>query len=600
MDAIIERDSVRYIAFGGFPFGKFELGVDVAAQASLVTVITSDLDTTFNQYLSRMEDSSVYDASHFLDGFIISGLKPTQTVEQGFRQHVSNLGSGWLVLSEDQELAKVLAPGPYLYTNNTLKPICRLYDDKRRAFLTALRPKLDGPSPSTFSQLKAGGTLYDCLAVAVPPRSAERARGTPQRLRIAVKDCYHLKGLKNSLNNLAYYEVGREETSTAAVVTTLAEQGAHILGLTKLSSMIAREEPMDAVDFHTAFNPRGDGYQSPAGSSSGSAAAVASYEWLDCALGTDTSGSGRRPAMVNGVWQFRPSHNLVNLTGMIETYLRFDTPCVFSRDFEHLNTVAKAWLQTGCAASPLSDRRYEIIYPLDYLPVENQSQMKLIDEFVADMSTHLGATVTKLSIKETWKRNPPPGASNDAEEYLKNVITRTFYYGFYHSTDKFRMDYAESHRGSLPYVIPFVRQRWDKGAAVTPEEHQEATYRLEVYKDWLLNILFQTRDAETLLVLPVANAAPNYRDARTGSPTEQSALDQLFLQPILGSPDIVIPIGDVPYDSRISNKVEYLPVVVNIVGAPTTDFQLLQAIKQILELSNRPTSVRTGSRMFEA
>lgn len=64
---------------------------------------------------------------------------------------------------------------------------------------------------------------------------------------------------------------------------------------------------MDAVDYPTAFNPRGDGYQSPAGSSSGSAAAVAAYDWLDCALGTDTSGSGRRPAIANGVWQFRPS-----------------------------------------------------------------------------------------------------------------------------------------------------------------------------------------------------------------------------------------------------------------------------------------------------
>lgn len=96
--------------------------------------------------------------------------------------------------------------------------------------------------------------------------------------------------------------------------------------------MIAREEPMDAVDFHTAFNPRGDSYQSPAGSSSGSAVAVAAYDWVDCGVGSDTSGSGRRPAMVNGIWKFRPSHDLVDLRGIVITYAPFDTPCIFTRE----------------------------------------------------------------------------------------------------------------------------------------------------------------------------------------------------------------------------------------------------------------------------
>lgn len=67
---------------------------------------------------------------------------------------------------------------------------------------------------------------------------------------------------------------------------------------------------------------------------------------------------------------------------------------------------------------------------------------------------------------------------------------------------------------------------------------------------------------------------------------------------LLGFPDIVVPIGDVPYDSKITHKVEYLPVVANVVGAPGTDFQLLQAVEKVLKLAKRPTSVATGSRMF--
>ena len=90
-----------------------------------------------------------------------------------------------------------------------------------------------------------------------------------------------LQGLKNSLCNTGYYEYSDIAKCTAEVVQLLVDDGAYVIGLTKLSTMIAREEPRDAVDFPIAFNPRGDGYQSPAGSSSGSAVAIAAYEWMD-------------------------------------------------------------------------------------------------------------------------------------------------------------------------------------------------------------------------------------------------------------------------------------------------------------------------------
>jgi hypothetical protein len=45
---------------------------------------------------------------------------------------------------------------------------------------------------------------------------------------------------------------------------------------------------MDWVDSQCSFNCRGDGYQDPGISSTGSAAALAAYEWLDVAIGTDS------------------------------------------------------------------------------------------------------------------------------------------------------------------------------------------------------------------------------------------------------------------------------------------------------------------------
>ncbi len=82
---------------------------------------------------------------------------------------------------------------------------------------------------------------------------------------------------------------------TAKSIQKLIDAGAEIVGKNKLSSFAAREAPTESVDYQAPFNPRGDGYQYPAGSSSGSAAAVASYDWLDFAIGTDSEFSNVDP-----------------------------------------------------------------------------------------------------------------------------------------------------------------------------------------------------------------------------------------------------------------------------------------------------------------
>lgn len=440
-----------------------------------------------------------------------------------------------------------------------------------------------------FEQLQIAGKTYATLGVAVPSRLQSRY------LRIAVKDLFRVHGLKTSLCNSSYYQLSSPASKSASAVQKLVSQGHHILGLTKLSSMIAREEPSDAVDFQTSFNPRGDGYQSPAGSSSGSAAAVASYEWLDCALGTDTSGSGRRPALVNGIFQFRPSHDAAPLDGMVPTFLQFDTPCIFARNLEVLEDIMSAWVPRSEQNLEKSNSTLEIIYPFDYLPTRIPGQMALLDSFVDDMATHLNAVITKISIRKSWEEAPPNNASSDIEEFLKDVITHTYYYSFYHSSDTFRSEYFRTFNRK-PYVIPFVEQRWASGAAVSAEEYEEGLRKLEVYKAWLLSNIFKNK--RTLMVLPISPVEPHYRDERTESPSNQTATDELFLSPILGSPDIVIPIGEIPYQSRVTGNQEILPVAINVVGAPGSDYWILESMRTVLQKSGRPSKVKSGSRMF--
>ena len=107
--------------------------------------------------------------------------------------------------------------------------------------------------------------------------------------RISIKENFRLAGVKTTMSNRAFTELYGPDEETSTFVQQLIDMGAVIVGKTKLSAFASSEEPTDQwIDFHAPFNPRGDGFQSPAGSTGGGAAAVAGYPWLDYSLGTDS------------------------------------------------------------------------------------------------------------------------------------------------------------------------------------------------------------------------------------------------------------------------------------------------------------------------
>lgn len=106
--------------------------------------------------------------------------------------------------------------------------------------------------------------------------------------RISVKDNIDIAGHKTTLCNRAWEELYPARSEHAACVQTMIDAGAVIVGKVKLQAMIMREEPLEAVEFTAPFNPRGDGYQVPSGSSHGSAVSISAYDWLDFSFGSDS------------------------------------------------------------------------------------------------------------------------------------------------------------------------------------------------------------------------------------------------------------------------------------------------------------------------
>ena len=91
------------------------------------------------------------------------------------------------------------------------------------------------------------------------------------------------------MTSRSFTELYPVESETAEYVVKLIELGAIIVGKSKMCSFAAGQDPTDQwIDFHSPFNPRGDSYQKPGSSSSGAAASLAGYTWLDYSIGTDS------------------------------------------------------------------------------------------------------------------------------------------------------------------------------------------------------------------------------------------------------------------------------------------------------------------------
>ncbi|KAJ4308100.1 hypothetical protein N0V84_012295 [Fusarium piperis] len=169
-----------------------------------------------------------------------------------------------------------LLPGPYAYLNQQLREAWKLVDDSNGTCMVTLKPRAS--SDDQFS----------CFAI--PSRISSQAMTTSPLagLRIVIKDNIHLKGIKTSVGNRAFYDTYPPSDISAECIQKLIDLGVVISGKAKMNSFGNWEEPTEYTDYQAPWNPRADRYQSTGGSSSGSASAIASYDWLDIAIGTDS------------------------------------------------------------------------------------------------------------------------------------------------------------------------------------------------------------------------------------------------------------------------------------------------------------------------
>lgn len=203
------------------------------------------------------------------------------------------------------------------------------------ALVTACLDRID----SVDGEIQAWAHLDRAFALAQAQaldaaRQSGAACGPLHGLPVGVKDIIDTVGLPTE--NGTVLDSGRRPTADSTVVTLLKEAGAVILGKT-VTTELAVYAPGKTRNPHNAAH-------SPGGSSSGSAAAVAS-RMVPLAVGTQTNGSVIRPASFCGVYGFKPTHGTISRHGILAQSRPLDTVGVMA------NSIADAALLADCLAA---------------------------------------------------------------------------------------------------------------------------------------------------------------------------------------------------------------------------------------------------------
>ncbi|KAH7171286.1 amidase signature domain-containing protein [Dactylonectria macrodidyma] len=503
-----------------------------------------------------------------------------------------------------------LCSGPYVWRDACFYQIYRLYPGTQSAFL------------SSIVQSTCNGhhfiETYPTTHVAVPSRIHF---GPPSHhrplagLRFGLKDLFDVAGLKTSAGSRAYYDLCSEIKETAPLVEMLLRLGAVLIGKTKLTQFANGEDPQEWIDYTCPWNPRGDGYQNPDTSSSGSASAVSSYDWVDFAVGSDTCGSIACPAAAQGIFAIRFTQGALPREGVFRLnedaysiYIQvchLDSVGFFARDVELLSHITSHWLSANGGVHDQSDCNLsvptDVIYPWSSFPHQAPDTLDTHDRFVASLAEFTKGARIELDIDDKWKQTCPLGSGLSIYDDLSKTTAHLHLAGFSDAVKPFREEYWRKF-GKDPYLDRVNGEKMRVAeTSLTPDIRHEMVQQKDAFSRFVREKLIKSagKASDTfaaVMVWPFNPQEPQYRDAYPPlTPHVNWRWDVDYTAPLAGLPQVIVPIGQYEYKSRITGNTEYLPICASVVGPAGSDIALVQLLSRFLQGSKVwPVAVKSG------
>ncbi len=355
-------------------------------------------------------------------------------------------------------------------------------------------------------------------------------------LTAAIKDMYDIAGERTGGGNPEWLAAHAPAKETSWAVQQWLDAGVDVIGKTICDEFFYSVTGMNP-HYGTPRNARAPRHL-PAGSSSGSAAAVASGA-CDIALGSDTGGSVRIPAAVQGIYGIRTTHGRVSMVGAMAMAPTFDALGWFASSPGLLRK----------AASPLLGRRG---------PAAPPSRLLLTDDGFAEADQPVQTFLKSFLARSAGVL---PGAQNITvaadglgawRECVRTIQAREVWaqYG----------PWIEEHQ---PKLEQGIRERFTYAASITEEAGTKARVMMAEIRKYLRGLI----SPGVILVLPTAPSIAPGLDVTPGDlQTFRLRVMSLTCTAGLGGlPQVSLPVG----------TVTGCPVGISFVGAEGADEELL-------------------------
>jgi hypothetical protein len=300
-----------------------------------------------------------------------------------------------------------------------------------------------------------------------------------------------------------------------------------------------------------------------------------------------------------------------------------DTAGVFSRDPYKWIKFAKSWYSpslfqdpsiTGLSPLSVPDTNAfpkTILYPIDYLPLNNSAAEPILQDFIANMTRIFNMTVKEFNFTATVQNFSDPIASNFTTLYQATGVINSWT-AWQVVGKPLTTAWAALFDGRFPPIDPARRLGW---FGFSESRTNQTTYdaalaskntAVEWYEKELQYSTAESCSESVMLYDVGTGGLPSYREKELNDSPLASYLAVIpptvkvngaGICSIFACADFTIPIGQVPYQSVITFHEEMVPVTINMVVKRGCDFVLYNMIEKLADEGVLKT-VRTGRTAF--
>lgn len=265
---------------------------------------------------------------------------------------------------------------------------------------------------STQIQTDPSGSLVERICL------MPTASGTLDGLSFTVKDNIDIAGRKTSYGSPAWRDSHSAPKHNALCVDQLLAAGGRCIGKA-VADEFTYSLSGESQFFGTPLNKKAPD-RIPGGSSSGSAASVASGI-TDFSIGTDAAGSIRIPASFCGVWGMRASLYRISEAGILPFMPSVSTVGVLSARLDHLDKVTRILLRSG--NRPTAPLR-RILVLSDAMDISDEAVRTETNAVLEQISRRTGIDSEPISFAQIVDRDIPLSDGND--KALRSLQTLEF------------------------------------------------------------------------------------------------------------------------------------------------------------------------------